>query len=31
MDVDIHVEICIFLLNVCEIVNMVLHVHLGGE
>ena len=29
--VIIHVEICIFLLNVCESVNMALHVHLGGE
>ena len=28
--VDIHVEICRFLLNVCGCVNMELHVHLGG-
>ena len=29
--VDVHVETCIFLLNVCGCVNMALHVHLGGE
>ena len=29
--VIIHVEICMFLLNVCGCVNMALHVHLGGE
>ena len=29
--VDICVEICRFLLNVCGCVNMTLHVHLGGE
>ena len=28
---DIHVETCIFLLNVCGCVNMALHVHLDGE
>ena len=27
----IHLEICIFLLNVCRCVNMALHVHLGVE
>ena len=29
--IDVHVETCIFLLNVCGCVNMALHVHLGGE
>ena len=29
--VDIHIEICMFYLNVCGCVNMELHVHLGGE
>ena len=29
--VNIHVEMCMFYLNVCECVNMALHVHLGGE
>ena len=27
----IHVEICMFLLNVCGCVNMALHEHLVGE
>ena len=31
LHVDIYVETCIFLLNVCGRVNMALHVHLGGE
>ena len=29
--VDIHVEMCMFYLNVGGCVNMALHVHLGGE
>ena len=29
--VDIHLEICKFLLNVCGCVNMALHVHLSEE
>ena len=29
--VDMHVEMCMFYLNVCGCVNMALHVHLGGE
>ena len=29
--VDIHVEMCIFYLNVCGCLNMALYVHLGGE
>ena len=29
--VDIHVEMCMFCLNVCGCMNMPMHVHLGGE
>ena len=29
--VDVLLETCIFLLNVCGCVNMALHVHLGGQ
>ena len=29
--VDIHVEMCMFFLNVCGCMNMALHVHLGKE
>ena len=29
--VDIHIEMCMFYLNVCGCVNMALHVYLGGE
>ena len=31
MACDIHVDILCIYVNVCEIANMALHVHLGGE